>query len=48
MSERGFRKLLRRFREKGDSGVMHGLRERASNRRLGEETAAKAVAGGET
>jgi transposase len=44
MSERGFRKLLRRFREKGDAAVMHGLRERASNRRLGEETAAKAVA----
>jgi transposase len=44
MSERGFRKLLRRFREKGDAAVMHGLREQASNRRLGEETAAKAVA----
>jgi transposase len=44
MSERGFRKLLGRFREKGDAAVVHGLRERASNRRLGEETAAKAVA----
>lgn len=44
MSERGFRKLMRRFREKGDAAVMHGLRERASNRRLGKETAAKAVA----
>jgi transposase len=44
MSERGFRKLMRRFREKGDAAVMHGLRDRASNRRLGEETAAKAVA----
>ena len=44
MSQRGFRKLLRRFREKGDAAVMHGLREQASNRRLGEETAAKAVA----
>jgi transposase len=44
MSERGFRKLLRRFREKGDAAVMHGLREQASHRRLEEETAAKAVA----
>jgi transposase len=44
MSERGFRKLMRRFREKGDAAVMHGLRDRASNRRLGKDTAAKAVA----
>jgi transposase len=44
MSERGFRKLMRRFREKGDAAVMHGLRDRTSNRRLGKETAAKAVA----
>lgn len=44
MSERGFRKLMRRFRKKGDAAVVHGLRERASNRRLGKETAAKAVA----
>ena len=33
MSERGFRKLMRRFREKGDAAVLHGLREHASNRR---------------
>jgi transposase len=44
MSERGFRKLMRRFREKGDAAVMHGLRDRASNRRLGKDKAAKAVA----
>jgi transposase len=44
MSERGFRKMLRRFREKGDAGVLHGLRKRASNRRLDAEITVKAVA----
>ena len=34
MSERGFRKLLKRFRERGDGGVIHGLRGRASGRRI--------------
>jgi transposase len=34
MSERGFRKLLKRFRERGDQGVMHGLRGRVSSRRI--------------
>lgn len=34
MSERGFRKLLKRFRERGDGGVIHGLRGRASSRRI--------------
>jgi transposase len=43
MSERGFRKLLRRFREKGDAGVCHGLRGQSSNRALPSETAVKAV-----
>jgi transposase len=43
MSERGFRKLLKRFREKGDAAVAHGLRNRRSNRRVKEETATKAV-----
>lgn len=43
MSERGFRKLLKRFRKNKDSGVMHGLRGKRSNRRLAEETAGKAV-----
>ena len=32
MSERGFRKLLRRYRERGDRAVVHGLRGRVSNR----------------
>lgn len=44
MTERGFRKLLRRYREKADEAVVHGLRNRRSNRRLNGETAAKAVA----
>ena len=43
MSERGFRKLLKRFRENKDSAVVHGLRGRRSNRGLTEETASKAV-----
>ena len=43
MSERGFRKLLKRFRETNDSAVVHGLRGRRSNRGVGEETATKAV-----
>lgn len=43
MSERGFRKLLRRFRQKGDAAVVHGLRAAGSNRRLSEETAIGAV-----
>jgi predicted DNA-binding protein (UPF0251 family) len=43
ISERGFRKLLRRYREKRDAAVIHGLRGRASNRRVKEETAVKAV-----
>ena len=44
MTERGFRKLLKRFRDKQDSAVIHGLRNRRSNRRLGEEIAAQAIA----
>jgi len=43
ISERGFRKLLKRFRGRGDAAVMHGLRGQRSNRRLAQETAAKAV-----
>ena len=44
ISERGFRKLLRRFREKGDGAVVHGLRNRRSNRSLADETAIQAIA----
>jgi len=43
MSERGFRKLLRRYRKERDRAVVHGLRGRRSNRGLGEEAAARAV-----
>lgn len=44
MSERGFRKLLKRYREDGDRAVVHGLSGRRSNRRLDEPTAQKALA----
>jgi hypothetical protein len=43
MSERGFRKLLKRFRKNKDLAVVHGLRGRRSNRGLAEEMASKAV-----
>lgn len=43
MSERGFRKLLKRFRGKSDAAVVHGLRGGRSNRQLKEETAARVV-----
>ena len=45
MCERGFRKLLKRFRRKGDKAVVHALRGKASNQRLSEKTARLAVAG---
>ncbi|MCE5308905.1 MAG: ISNCY family transposase [Acidobacteriales bacterium] len=44
LSERGLRKLLARYRNKGDQAVMHGLRGRASNRRLSSRQGARAVA----
>ena len=34
MTERGFRKLLRRYRERQDEAVVHGLRNQPSNRRV--------------
>jgi transposase len=43
MSERGFRKLLKRFRERGDRGVIHGLRGRASGRRIPAGKATRVV-----
>ena len=43
MSERGFRKLLKRFREKSDSAVVHGLRGVRSNRRWNAEIAQRAL-----
>jgi transposase len=44
MSERGLRKLLKRFREKRDGAVVHGLRGRGSNRGLQEAVARQAIA----
>ena len=44
MTERGFRKLLGIYRDRKDEAVIHGLRNRRSNRRVNEETAARAVA----
>jgi len=43
MSERGFRKLLARYRKKGDAGVVHGLRGRKSNRALDGKMGQKAL-----
>ncbi len=44
LSERGFRKLLARYRNQGDGAVVHGLRGRKSNRRLKPRLVARAVA----
>jgi hypothetical protein len=38
LSERQVRRLLVRLREVGDRAVVHGLRQRPSNRRLSEDT----------
>jgi hypothetical protein len=43
MSERGFRKLLKRYQDKGDVAVVHALRGRGSNRQLKEKTAQQAM-----
>lgn len=43
MSERGFRKLLKRFRAKRDGAVVRGLRGRRSNRRVPEAVARRVV-----
>jgi hypothetical protein len=43
VSERQVRRLLVKLRESGDKSVIHGLRGRASNRRLSDETRQKAV-----
>jgi transposase len=44
VTERQVRRLVAKLREQGDRAVIHGLRGRASNRRLSEEKRAKAVA----
>jgi len=43
LSERQVRRLLVRLKEVGDRAVVHGLRQRASNRRLSEETREGAI-----
>ena len=43
MSERGFRKLLKRFRDQRDRAVVHGLRGRKSRRRIQTKVAEEAV-----
>jgi hypothetical protein len=43
MSERGFRKLMRRIRKRGDGGVIHGLRGKASGRRMAAGKAKRIV-----
>jgi transposase len=43
MSERGLRKLLKRYRSKKDLGVVHGLRGGVSKRRVETKTAARVV-----
>jgi hypothetical protein len=43
LSDRQVRRLLTRLKEVGDGAVVHGLRGRASNRQLSEETREKAV-----
>ncbi len=44
VSERWARKLLRRMKKQGDTVVVHGLRGRASNRKLPAETQKQALA----
>ena len=43
LSRRWVKKLIQRLREQGDRGVLHGLKGRVSNRRIGEEAQKKAV-----
>jgi transposase len=43
LSERWVRKLLARVQKEGDRGVVHGLRGRASNRKVGEKERQRAV-----
>jgi transposase len=43
VSERWVRKLLRRMRKHGDAVVVHGLRGRASNRKIAMETQKRAM-----
>jgi transposase len=44
VTDRWVRKLLKRMKRQGDAVVVHGLRGRASNRKLSEETKRQALA----
>ena len=44
LTDRQIRRLLVRMKELGDRAVIHGLRGRASNRRLSEDARSKAIA----
>jgi hypothetical protein len=44
LSDRQVRRLLVRMKEVGDRAVIHGLRGRSSNRKLGEDTRSQAIA----
>jgi hypothetical protein len=43
LSERWVRKLLARIHQRGDAGVVHGLRGRPSNRKIGDQEQRRAV-----
>ncbi len=43
LSERQVRRLVKEVRERGDRGVIHGLRGRSSNRRIPEEIRRRAI-----
>jgi transposase len=43
VSDRWVRKLLRRMKKSGDAAVVHGLRGRASNRRIAKQTQDQAI-----
>src|SRR5574338_1236207 len=43
VSERQFRRLLKRYRKDGDQAVVHGLRGRPSNRRRDDDTKEEAI-----
>ena len=43
LSERQVRRLIRRLGRRGDAAVMHGLRGRASNRRISSETEQRVI-----
>ena len=44
LSTRQVRRLLRRLKKKGDRGVIHALRSKPSNRKIGKKTEERAVA----